>query len=283
MKKFILLIGLTLGAVANSVTAAGLSDTIKKVEQQTKGRVGVAVWDSRDNSWWNYRGSERFPMMSTFKTLLCAKALHDIESGSLSSDASERIESKNLIPWSPITEQRVGQSMTVIEACEATMLTSDNTAANLALNLTGGPSALTAFLIKQSDSTTNLTRFEPDLNTAIPGENRDTTSPEAMLRTLQKILLGNALTRKHRAQILMWMKNNRVSDPLLRSVLPAGWQIADRSGAGGYGSRGVTALVWPNSDRKLMVSIYLTETKLDLTKRNKVLAEIGKAVFSNYR
>jgi len=36
--------------------------------------------------------------------------------------------------------------------------------------------------------------------------------------------------------------DNKVSDSLLRSVQPKGWLIADRSGAGGFGSRGITAV-----------------------------------------
>ena len=43
-----------------------------------------------------------------------------------------------------------------------------------------------------------------------------------------------------------WMAADYVAGPLLRSVLPAGWYIADKSGAGEHGSRGMVALMGPD-------------------------------------
>ena len=48
---------------------------------------------------------------------------------------------------------------------------------------------------------TSLDRVEPDLNQATPGDPRDTTMPDAMLKTMQKILVGVALLPASRAQI----------------------------------------------------------------------------------
>jgi len=41
------------------------------------------------------------------------------------------------------------------------------------------------------------------------------------------------------------MREDTVADGLLRAALPQGWHIADKSGAGAYGTRAIIAAVWP--------------------------------------
>lgn len=119
-------------------TASTLNDSISSIEQRTSGRIGVSVLDSNDQQW-HYKGNERFPMMNTFKTLACAKMLQDSDGDTLDINTMALVKSDELIAWSPITKKMVGGSITIENACEATMKTSDNTAANIVLQHIGGP------------------------------------------------------------------------------------------------------------------------------------------------
>ncbi|MEG0678197.1 MAG: serine hydrolase, partial [Comamonas sp.] len=83
--------------------------------------------------------------------------------------------------------------MTPLELCEAAVVFSDNTAANVLLDATGGPAALTAWLTEIGDKTTRLDRREPQLNTAIAEDERDTTTPAAMAQTLQTLQRGDVI------------------------------------------------------------------------------------------
>ena len=74
------------------------------------------------------------------------------------------------------------------------MIYSDNTAANLLLPSVGGPAGLTAWLRGIGDKVTRLDRMEPMMSEAIPGDPRDTSSPDAFAASFERILLG------HRAQ-----------------------------------------------------------------------------------
>jgi hypothetical protein len=76
----------------------------------------------------------------------------------------------------------------------AAVVLSDNTAANLLLNLIGGPPGLTRFLRDIGDKVTRLDRNEPTLNENAPGDVRDTTAPRAMAFALRKVLIGNVLS-----------------------------------------------------------------------------------------
>ena len=259
------------------------SQSIEKVESRVSARIGVAVYDTETNEMWSYKGDERFPMMSTFKTLACANLLYDSENEGLDLESKVRVESNELIAWSPITKEFVGKDISLKDACTATMEMSDNTAANIVLAGIDGPNGLTEFLRSTGDNKTRLNHIEPDLNHARPGDVRDTTTPNTMVKTLNDLVYGNVLSEASKAQLKTWMKDNKVSDGMIRSILPDGWNIADRSGAGAYGSRAITAIVWCETRAPLIISISLTETELTIPERDTVINEIGELIFDDYR
>jgi len=257
-------------------------EKIKEKENQLGARFGVSVYDVSKDELWNYHGDNRFPLMSTFKTLACAKLLADIEKGVQSFETTTVITKSSLIAWSPITEKRVGEKISLKEACSAAMIMSDNTATNIVLKGINGPNSLTRFLRSIGDDLTRLDRIEPELNEAIKGDKRDTTSANAMVKNLHTLLFGDVLSKESKNQLKQWMLDNKVTGRLLRSVLPDNWVIADRSGAGGFGSRGITAVVWPENHTPIIISIYLTQTDAPFSLRNKAIAEIGKEIFNRY-
>ena len=265
-----------------SVHANSILNKIEEQEHQIGARIGVAVYDVVANKLWSYNGNTRFPLMSTFKTLACAKLLADVEQGLQSFDTSTVITTSSLIEWSPITKKIIGEKMSLEQACSATMIMSDNTAANIVLTGIKGPKSLTHFMRSIGDDVTRLDRIEPDLNEAIDGDKRDTTTPNAMVTSLHTLLFGDVLSQASKIQLKQWMIDNRITGSLLRSALPKGWSIADRSGAGGFGSRGITAVVWSDKRTPLIISIYLTQTDASFAQRNKAIADIGKSIFNVY-
>ncbi len=270
----------------STTTHADENHLLKKINQvkvDLDARIGVSIYDVNNDKLWDYDGDIRFPLMSTFKTLACAKLLFDIDKGTQSFKTSVVIKKKSLITWSPVTKKLVGTSFSLKQACTAAMIMSDNTAANIVLDGINGPGALTQFIRTIGDNVTRLDRIEPYLGEAVDGDLRDTTTPNAMVENLYKLLFGNVLPEAYKAQLKQWMMDNKVSNSLLRASLPAGWSIADRSGAGGYGSRGITAVVWSDERTPLIISIYLTQTDASFDKRNKAIAEIGKEIFALYR
>ena len=87
-----------------------LENKITDIEQKLGARVGVSLYDvETKKETWSYKGDSRFPLMSTFKTLACAKVLLDVENKKMSFDSSVLLEKSSLITWSPVTENYVGQ------------------------------------------------------------------------------------------------------------------------------------------------------------------------------
>ncbi|EKF58083.1 Beta-lactamase [Agrobacterium albertimagni AOL15] len=252
----------------------------KRVEERLGMRVGLSVIDTGRGTVVAYRETERFAMASTFKSLACAAAL---AGGNAVLEQTTRITKADLRPHSPVTEKRVGTNLSTRALCEITLRTSDNAAANAILKTLGGPAEVTGFLRGIGDKTTRLDRYEPELNEATPGDPRDTTTPQAMAQTLEHLLLGDALAPAARDQLEAWMSANAVADGLLRSKLPKGWQIADRSGAGGHGTRGVIAVVRPPPGAQpLVIAIYMDGKTHPLKARDAAIAEIGDAIFARY-
>ena len=280
--RLILLTVLVNMLFVSTVSANAIVQQIKQVEKQLGARVGVSVYDTANKDLWHYNGDSRFPLMSTFKALACAKLLLDVEKGIQSFDTSVVITSSSLIEWSPVTKKLVGESYSLKQACSSAMIMSDNTASNIVLEGINGPKSLTQFMQSIGDDVTRLDRIEPDLNEALDGDERDTTTPNAMVKSLNKLLFGKVLSEQSKTQLKQWMIDNKVTGSLLRSVLPPNLLIADRSGSGGFGSRAITAAVWSDRRSPIIISIYLTQTEATFAQRNKAIADIGKEIFAQY-
>lgn len=255
----------------------------KEAEARLQGRTGYAELDLASGQLRDgYRSEERFPLMSTFKVLLCGAVLARVDSGQEQLGRRIHYRQRDLVTYSPVTQQHLADGMTVAELCHAAITMSDNTAANLLLSTLGGPQQLTAFLRQIGDNVTRLDRWEPALNEAQPGDARDTTTPASMAQTLRRLLTGKTLTATSQRQLIDWMVADKVAGPLLRSVLPAGWFIADKSGAGEHGSRGIVAVLGPNGQPSRIIVIYLTGSNATLEARNQQIAGIGASLIKHW-
>ena len=241
------------------------------------GRLGVVIVDTGNGGHTAYRANERFPMCSTFKLLAAGYALRRVDQRLESLDRQIAIPATGLLSNSPTTQQHGGAMMTVAALCEAAMTVSDNTAANLLLASFGGPAGLTGFVGTLEDHVTRLDRTEPDLNEGRIGDVRDTTTPEAMARTLRRLALGGALSPTSRALLVRWLVGNKTGDTRLRAGLPAGWVVGDKTGtADDNGTSNDIAVIWPPDRAPMIVTVYLTQSKLDGGARNALIAEVGK-------
>lgn len=257
----------------------GITAELERIEQTLDARIGFAAHNLATSQRWEVNADERFAMSSTFKTLACGALLDQADKGQLTLETEVSFAESDLVTYSPVTEEYAGhQPMTLFELCDATMTTSDNTAANMVLQALGGPEAVTAFARHMGDPITRLDRFETELNEATPGDERDTTTPNSMLATLEKLVLGDVLSDESRQQLEEWMKGNAVADGLFRAAMPSDWVIADRTGAGGYGSRSITAIIWPPEQAPTLVVFYITETEASFEERNAAIAALGEVI-----
>lgn len=290
MKKqsYILLRAAMLGctlAVGTAFAAAAqeLKTVVAAWEERLDARIGIVLRDTSSDWAITMRAEEPFAMSSTFKPLLCGVVLARVDAGNENLERRIRYAQDDLVTYSPVTELRLDNGLTIAELCEATITLSDNTAANLLLDTLGGPKGLTRLLREIGDETTRLDRWEADLNEATPGDLRDTTTPDQILTTLAHLLYGGVLKPESAAQLRQWMIDDQVADALIRSHVPDGWVIGDKTGAGGHGSRGIVAFLETPEGSRYMVAIYLTESTADFLLRNQVISEIGRAMIAEIK
>ncbi|WP_422030191.1 class A beta-lactamase [Reyranella sp.] len=251
--------------------------SLRELERRNGGRLGVALLDSASGRRVAYRGDERFPMCSTFKFLAAALMLARVDRGEDKLDRRIVFAESDLVPYSPATKMHVGaDGMTVDAICAAAVTLSDNTAGNLMLASFGGPAGLTAFARALGDTVTRLDRIETALNEGTPGDPRDTTSPLAMLATMQKLVAGDVLSAASRERLIGWLVANETGDKRLRAGLPAAWRIGDKTGTGGNGSANDIAVAWPPGRAPVFVTAYYTGSTISDERRSAVIAEAGR-------
>ncbi|MCS3848804.1 beta-lactamase class A [Xanthomonas campestris] len=250
-----------------------------EIQRGSGGRLGISLLNSVTGWHIGQRENERFPMCSTFKFVLAAAVLQRVDKGELRLTQQIKIRASDMLEHAPVTERHVGGSLSVAELCQATMIHSDNPAANLLFPLIGNPPGLTRFLRGISDTKTRSDRLEPEMNGFAPGEPRDTTTPAAMATTLRTLLLGDALQPASRKQLTAWMIDNRTGDDCLRAGLPRDWKIGDKTGSNGTDTRNDIAIIWPpGRAAPLLLTAYLNGATVDPAGRDAALKAVAEAV-----
>jgi beta-lactamase class A len=263
-------------ASTQQINLTAIQKKLANIEVASGARIGLFAINTADNSIYQYRGNERFPMCSTSK-VMCVSAI--LKKSMTNSDllqqkiryTQKEVDSSG---YAPITKNHIADGMTIAELCNASITHSDNMAMNLLLNNLGGPNAVTRFARSIGDKKYRLDRYEPDLNSAIPGDLRDTTTPEAMANALYKLVLGDVLASSQREQLQLWLKNNTTGKDRIRAGVPKGWVVGDKTGTGDYGTTNDIGILWPPKKSPIIVVIYVTQSKKDAVPRADIIASV---------
>ena len=257
---------------------------VKAIEQKLSGRLGVALLDTVSSQRFEHRAHERFPMCSTFKFLAAAAVLHRVD---LKQDELARVISytkADLLEYAPVTKVHVDEGGMMLGAlCAAAIQQSDNTAGNLLLRTLGGPEGLTRYARSLGDKATRLDRIEPSLNSALLGDERDTTTPAAMLEDLRVLLLGEALTPAARDQLDAWLAGNETGADTLRAGLPKDWKVGDKTGRGANGATNDIAILRPPGRQPILVAVYSVGSTASLADRQQAIAEVGRLIVEMFQ
>jgi beta-lactamase class A len=278
---FVLLLAAESGLAATSTPTAQteFAKRIAAIEAQTRGRIGVATLDTGSGKHLDYRSEERFPMCSTFKFLAAAAVLKRVDEKQEKLERFVPYDAKDILEYAPVTKAHLKEGgMTLAALCAAAIEQSDNTAGNLLLDAIGGPVGLTNFGRSLGDDITRLDRKEPELNTAIPGDERDTTTPAAMLADMFQLVLGNTLSPSSRHQLEQWLQANETGASLIRAGVPTSWIIGDKTGRGANGATNDIAIMRPPGRAPILLVIYSAGSTATANDRAAVLVEAAKIV-----
>lgn len=237
-----------------------IGDRIALLEQRHNAIVGFYGVNLESNRMFAHRDDDRFAMCSTFKAYLAARVLQKSQNDEVSLTDTVYIDPAAVVGYSPVTGPKVGSRVALGELCRAVLQQSDNTAANALLRTIGGPPAITEFARSIGDDETRLDRWETDLNSAIPGDPRDTSTPHALGGGFRVLLTGSALDEHHRSQLEEWMRGNVTSSRSMRAGLPEGWSTADKTGTGDYASTNDIGIAYGPAGQRILLAI-MTRTQ----------------------
>lgn len=237
-----------------------VDERLRALETTNNAIIGVYAVDLVSGRVLAHRQAETFAMCSSFKTYLAARVLQMADRHELRLDEPMPVEASDIVRHSPRTEERVGATMTLADLCQATLQISDNAAANILLRRIGGPPAITDFARSIGDDRSRLDRWETELNSAVPGDPRDTSTPEALGGGYRALLTGEVLSAQHRQLLEDWMRANETSS--MRAGLPTGWTTADKTGSGDYGTTNDVGIAYGPAGERLLLS-FMTRSASD--------------------
>lgn len=264
----------------NENADAQYNSAFSKLESDYGVKLGVYAFDTETNKEVVYRADDRFAYCSTFKALAAGAVLKQ--------DSLEQLKQvvkynkEDVLFHAPITKDNVDKGMTIEELCNAAVRFSDNTAANLLFDHIGGPNGFKSALNQLGDNVTQPTRIEPDLNEAIPEDIRDTSTPRQLATDLQAYTTGDILADDKKKILIDWMTGNAIGNKLIRAGAPEGWIVADKSGAGSYGTRNDIAIVMPPNKKPIIIAIMSTHDKKEAKYDDKLIAQASKIIFDSF-
>jgi len=271
-------------ALAPAAAAAATPDdpALAALERAHGGRLGVYALDTGSGRTIGHRANERFPMCSTFKLLAVGAVLSRVQRGDEDLARQVAFSRNDLLSYAPVTRTRLGRNfsaeISIAELCAAAIEYSDNTAANLLLHSLLGPAGVTRFVRSIGDHITRLDRNEPTLNTAIPGDPRDTTTPFAMATDAHALVLGTVLEPRLRTRLQTWLLACKTGLTSLRAGLPATWRVGDKTGSGAYSTANDVAIAWPPGRAPIIVASYYTGSTANDREADATLASVARLV-----
>ncbi|GAB3842302.1 class A beta-lactamase [Micromonospora andamanensis] len=264
-----------------TASAAPVTVDFAPLEREFDARLGVYAIDTGTGRSVAHRADERFAYASTFKALAAGAVL-----AATSDEELDRVVSysrDDLVTYSPITERHVDTGLSLRAIADAAVRYSDNTAGNLLLKQLGGPAGFKQVLRAVGDEVTEPVRWETELNAYVPGESRDTSSPQALATTLRAYAVDDALTPADRAVLVDWLKRNTTGDATIRAGVPDGWAVGDKTGSADHGTRNDIAVVWPPDRAPIVLAVLSDRVEPDAERDDALLARAAEVTIDALR
>lgn len=304
-------------SAADGAVDPGLQAKLEALSAGSGGTLGVFARDVRTGRMATVHAQERFPMASTYKLPIALAVLDAVDRGRLRLDQALEIRKEDLAPgFSPIAEEwNPGMSRTVESLLRSMVVESDNTASDVLMTAAGGAATVSGRLRSLGIVDMDVNRTEVEMaadfyGVALPAQRdldsladrfkdaprenraagaarfakdpRDTTTPAAMGQLLGFILEGKGASADGIARLRSLMKESRGPAPRLAGGIPEGMALEHKTGTCGSGFGfscfNDVGILTTAGGRPIIVAVYLkSSTKPDADK-NRVLAEVARAV-----
>lgn len=258
-------------------STGSLINNLQYLEKETKGHIGLSVIDLNNDQHLSYHGDELFPMGCTSKVIGVAAILKQSMTNNKLLDERIYYKKSDLTNWTPVTQQHLSSGMTIDQLNQAAIEYSDNTAMNLLVVKAGGLNQINQFANNDlHNKSFRQDRNWPNEALAVPGGKLDNSTPNDMANSLNELLFGNVLGQEQKAKLQTWMKMCKTGDKRIRSGIPKGWEVADKTGTGYfYAVTNDIAVVWPPKCKPIILAVYYYRQDKKASKKEDMLGKVA--------
>lgn len=278
-------------------TSGPLLEELARIAAASKGTVGVAAIDVATGGVVAFNADERFKMASTFKVPVAVFALRLAQDGRLSLTEPNPVRREDMVEPGILFEhfRHPGVAISLLNAMELSVTTSDNGATDIILRRVGGPAAVQAWLKSRGYTEMNIgsrtvkETFAPGVaprpvEAGAAGFDR-TVTPREMARFLADLHRGELLAAEGTTTILEMM--GRTVGDRLALYLPPGTSVRHKTGTLLGGAEGVSVsdvgyVTRPNGAVVVMaVFIKNSPESVAHSTRDKVIGHVARAIYDD--
>lgn len=298
-------------AQASEPNLQRLEREMARLAKTSGGITGVTALHLETGRRVSVNGNERFPMASSYKIPIAVQLLTLVDQGKVRLNQMIELKAEDLHPGSgTLTNlfKQPGVALSVRNLMELMLLISDNSATDVCLRLAGGGDAVTARMkelginditvsrptigmisawlgLAESDWSPTEFKYKRTLNDEerkaaakkFDADVRDTATPEAMTALLEKIY-RKSLLKPESAELLMdIMRRCQTGDARLKGILPAGTEVAHKTGTIGGTTNDVGIITLPDNAGHVAISVFIKSSEKETTQRERVIAELARA------
>jgi beta-lactamase class A len=269
---------------------AALTRRLEEIVPDAAGVVGVSLVHHESGRAASLRGSEGYLMASTYKVPIAVAVLRRVEAGAVRLSQWQTVEQGDLREGGFETLKKMwkpGLALSLGDLLELMLVESDNSATDVLFRVLGGPAAVARTLAELGVAgiEVNRTERELDADSSDPKfghDGRDTATPEAMTRLLVRLHRRELLSEPMTALVLDGMRRCKTGDNRLRALLPPGTEVLDKTGSANGTTNDVGIVTLPDGSH-LAISVFVTDSKAEAARREKVIARIGRASWDAFQ
>lgn len=237
-----------------------LERQLSAIASANPGNIGIAALDLKSGEMVSIHGDTPFPMASVVKVAIAANYLAQVENGRRSLD-----------------DKIGGQSARSLLA--AMIIHSNNAATDKILNDLGGPSTIQAWMRQQGLTGIRVDRTIAQLLAAKRDlrDERDSATPKAFVKLLEKLDSGVLLRPQSRAYLLRLMEQCATGKNRIPGQLP-GVKIEHKTGTLNGLSTDVGYITLPDG-RRLAVAVFARYG----TNRPSAIAAAARTIYDGFR
>lgn len=270
---------------------AALRKKLADIAESISGDAGVAIHLIERGDTLSYHGSHPFPMQSVYKFPLALQVFNDVDNGKLVLDHHVQVPLDDYYPThSPlIKDYPDGHANPTIRELLAYMIEwSDNVACDVLFREVGGPKRVDQFLNANGIRNMAVRNTEREMHANDQLQYQNWSTPQAMAELLVRFYTSKLLTDSSKAELYKMMTRTKTGPKRIRSQLPAGTIVANRTGTGARTKeRRISAvndigiIELPNGEHMVIV-VFISNTHEDIPEGEEVIAQIAKAAFDYY-